>query len=130
MKKILAAFLVVALLSSFNSPNLKGLWQYCGETFNGKRNAASADYTLQRKYDKKHFEAIVLEKGEKPYTYESGDYSLNADTCLETQTFCAQKSATLGKTITYTYTIINDTLTFKGILPNGNTVESYWKKVK
>jgi hypothetical protein len=72
----------------------------------------------------------VIEPGEKPYTYESGDYTLKADTCFETQTYCAQESQLLNQTITYTYSISNDTLTFKGTLPNGKAVESYWKRIK
>lgn len=130
MRKLIAVFLVVMICCSFKSPSLKGLWQYCGDVLDGKRTAAPTAYILQREYDKKHFKAIVLEPGEKPYTYESGDYQLQADTCFETQTYCAQESQLLNQTITYTYSIANDTLTFKGTLPNGRQVQSYWKKVK
>ena len=42
----------------------------------------------------------------------------------------AQESQLLNQTITYTYSITNDTLTFKGTLPNGKMVESYWKRIK
>lgn len=121
---------VIALCSSFNEASLKGVWRYCGGMFNGKLSVAPTEYTLQRKYKKKDFEAFVLEPGQKAVKYEVGNYQLIADTCLETQTYCSQPSQTLNKTITYTYTISNDTLKFKGKLPNGAAVEEYWKKVK
>lgn len=114
---------------SFNSANsLKGTWEYCGDVFNGKAEGAPTEYTLERKYSAKNYESFLLEKGEKPRKYEAGDYTLKADTCLETQTFSAQESKLIGVTIHYIYTIHNDTLTLSGTLPSGYTVKEYWKR--
>ncbi|MCD8739774.1 hypothetical protein LT679_04095 [Mucilaginibacter roseus] len=130
IKRLVICLSVIVLCSSFNDASLKGMWQYCGGMFNGKLSAAPTEYTLQRKYKKKDFEAFVLEPGQKAVKYETGNYELKADTCFETQTYCSQPSQTLNKTIVYTYTISNDTLKFKGTLPDGATVEEYWKKIK
>jgi len=131
MKKIAASFLLIILLSSFYQTNtLKGKWEYAGDIFNGKKEGAPTEYTLQRKYNNEHYEASLLEKGSKPEKYETGDYSLNADTCLETQTWTNQESKLLNITIHYHYEIRNDTLILSGILPNGRSVEEYWKRVK
>ena len=131
MKRILAAILLISLLSSFYQTNtLKGTWQYAGDIFNGKKEGAPTEYTLQRKYNDKHYEAVVLEKGSKPEKYETGDYSLNADTCLETQTWTNQETKLLNVTVHYHYIIRNDTLILNGVLPNGHSVEEYWKRVK
>ena len=88
------------------------------------------DYTLQRKYTATEYQAYLLEKGEKPYLYEAGDYKLLADTCLETQTFSAQPSKLKGITVRYAYAVKHDTLVLKAKLPNGFIEEDYWKKVK
>lgn len=130
MKKITASISIIILLCSFNEVSLKGVWQYCGGIYNGKASDAPTEYTLQRKYKKKDFEAFLIEPDTKPVKYEKGDYTLMADTCVETQTWCRQPSKTTGIAIPYTYTISNDTLIFKGVLPNGTTVTEYWKKVK
>lgn len=126
----LATVAIILVLCSFKNDTLKGVWQYCGGIYNGKKAEASAAYTLQRKYKKDTYESFMLEPDEKPFKYEAGNYRLNADTCFETQTFSAQVSKTKDITIAYTYSIVNDTLTFTGILPNGTTVQEYWKKVK
>ena len=62
--------------------------------------------------------------------YESGNYALNIDTCLETQTYCMQAQNMIGITVHYAYQMRKDTLVLKGKLPNGILVEDYWKKVK
>lgn len=132
MKRIAScSILLIFLLSSFNqlSP-LAGKWEYVGDIFHGKKEGAPTEYALQRTYTESHFEAYAIEKGYVPEMYETGDYSLNADTCLETQTFCSQQSKLLNLTVHYHYTINNDTLTLKGTLPDGEKVEEYWKKVK
>jgi uncharacterized protein (TIGR03067 family) len=118
----------IILLSFQQVSSLEGTWEYCGDVFNGKAEAAPTDYTLQRKYTTKNYESFLLEKGEKPQMYEAGNYTLNADTCLETQTFSAQESKLVGVPIRYIYTLRNDTLTLSGNLPNGNKVVEYWKK--
>ena len=85
MKKAILLMLLVVAFTSFQQPKtLKGTWQFCGGYFNGKPNPAPKDYTLQRKYTTTNYEAFLLEKGEKPYKYEAGDYKLVGDTCLET----------------------------------------------
>ena len=132
MKKNVFAFLFIAILCSFTfskSP-LKGVWEYSGGLLNGKVDSASTAYKLQRTYDDHHYSALVIEKGEKSFVYEKGDYLLQADTCFETQTYCNQPSKLLGKTVKYLYQISNDTLKLMATLPNGNKVEDHWIKVK
>jgi len=117
------------IVTSFDYNNsLKGTWEYAGDIFNGKAEQPPTEYTLQRKYGSKNFESFLLEKGEKPQKYEAGDYALNADTCIETQTYSLQESKLIGIPIHYNYTVQNDTLTLNGNLPNGNKVTEYWKK--
>ena len=131
IKKIIPAFLILAVLLAFAvDESLKGNWEYCGGTYNGKAEPASKDYTLRRQYDEAHYTALFIEKGAEPMPYEKGDYVLKQDTCLETQTFSAQPSKLLNITLKYHYRIKNDTLTFNGILPNGTVVREYWKRVK
>jgi hypothetical protein len=131
MKKAILLILLVIVLTSFQqTKTLKGTWQFCGGYLNGKFNAAPKDYTLQRKYTTTNYEAFLLEKGEKPFKYEAGDYKLVVDTCLETQTFSAQPSKLKGITVHFAYNMRHDTLVLKGKLPNGFVAEDYWKKVK
>ncbi len=130
MKKAFTGILLILICGSFKGLSLKGMWQYCGGTVNGKASPAPTEYTLQRKYAKNNYEAFVLEPGQQPFKYEEGNYSIKKDTCFETQTFCSQPSQTLNKTITYTCKISNDTLILSGVLPNGATVQDYWKKLK
>jgi hypothetical protein len=131
IKYILPAFLVIAVLCAFQTElYLKGTWQYSGGVYNGTSESPSKDYILQRKYDATHYNAMFIEKGVDPVSYESGDYILKKDTCLETQTFSSQPSKLLNVTVKYHYQIKNDTLTFIGILPNGTHVQEYWKKVR
>ena len=131
MRKAALLVLLVALLSSFQQQkSLKGTWQFCGGYFNGKPSAAPKDYEMQRKYNDTNYEAYLLEKGEKPFRYEMGNYKLVADTCLETQTFSAQLSELKGITVHYAYTMRHDTLVLKAKLPNGNVAEDFWKRVK
>lgn len=127
----MSLILLVAIFSSFQQPKtLKGTWQFCGGLFNGKPNPAPKDYTLQRKYTTTNYEAFLLEKGEKPFKYEAGNYKLVADTCLETQTFSAQPSQLKDITVHFAYTMRNDTLVLKATLPSGFIEEDYWKRVK
>jgi hypothetical protein len=132
MKKILFAVpAVVVTLCSFAVKNeLKGVWEYAGGVYNGKADSASKDYNLHRKYDASHYEAFLIEPGQLPLVYERGDYTLKTDSCLETQTYSRQPSKVTGVTVHYAYRIKNDTLTFNGTLPNGTTVQEYWKRVK
>jgi hypothetical protein len=131
MKKIGLSVSIILVLSSFyQSTMLTGTWEYAGDIFNGKKEGAPTEYTLQRKYDSSHFEAWVLEKGYDADKYETGDYTLKGDSCLEIQTWCSQPTKLLNITVHYHYSISNDTLTLKGVLPNGSLVEEYWKRVK
>ena len=127
-----SVFIAFLLLStSFKkAPTLKGSWRFCGGYFNGKLSAAPKDYVLQRNYTNATYEGFLLEKGEKPYKYEIGNYQLIADTCLETQTFSAQPSELIGITLRFVYTMRHDTLVLKVKLPNGNIEEDHWKRVK
>ena len=130
-KSILPIIFILSLCAfRFDDSPLKGTWEYRGGIINGKLDGAPKEYKLQRTYNDEHYEAKVLEDGEKTLTYEKGDYRLNADTCLETQTYCMQESKLLNKTIKYNYIISNDTLKLLSVLPNGNKVEDYWVKLK
>ncbi|MEB0260738.1 MULTISPECIES: hypothetical protein [unclassified Mucilaginibacter] len=94
-----------------------------------KQSSHPKDYTLKRNYDAAHYNALFIENGQEPITYERGGYTLKQDTCLETQTFSAEPSKLLNVTIKYRYRISKDTLTFNSVLPNGTVVKEYWKKV-
>jgi hypothetical protein len=134
MKRIfyLSLAILILFLSSFvqDSPTLNGTWAYVGDIFNGKKEGPPTLYTLQRKYSDAHFEAYVIQKGYLPVMYETGDYSLKTDTCFEVQTFSKQDSKLLNIPIHYHYAISNDTLILKGVLPDGEQVEEYWKRIK
>jgi hypothetical protein len=131
MKILTGALLVVIFLSSFyQAQSLEGTWEYAGDIFNGKKEGAPDGYALQRKYSQAHFEAYVIQKGSMPEMYETGDYLLKEDSCLEVQTFSNQDSKLLNIPVHYHYAINNDTLTLKGFLPNGERVEEYWKRIK
>jgi hypothetical protein len=130
---MLSCFAVIVLIAGTafqNKKTLKGSWQFCGGTFNGKPNAAPKDYILQRKYTDSTYEANMLEKGQKPYKYEAGKYKLLADTCLETQTFSALPSQLVDMTMHNAYIIRHDTLVISVRLPNGFIEVDYWKKTK
>lgn len=132
MKKIFFSLLLqIALFCGFTNGKspLNGVWEYRGGLFNGKVDSVSTSYRLQRRYDDLHYEAKVIEKGQKTFIYEKGDYRLHADTCFETQTYCNQPSKLLGKTVKYIYKLSNDTLKLLAILPNGNKIEDHWVKV-
>src|SRR5476651_164692 len=129
-KILLISTLAIFLLSFQTAPTLKGTWIFQGGIYNGKKEGAPKEYTLQRKYIESKFDAFVLEKGQKTQKYQSGNYQLKKDTCLETETFSAQPSKMTGKTMRYHYLIRRDTLVLQGTLPTGMVVEEYWKKVK
>ena len=107
---------------------LTGTYAYAGGIYNGKAEKASQGYTLQRTYSKATYTGLFIEKGEEVLIYEKGNYQLMQDTCLETQTYSSQPSKVTGVTLHYHYHFQHDTLTFTGILPNGTTVQEYWKK--
>jgi hypothetical protein len=131
MQKLLfSLFLLVIFSSDKEVKTLKGTWEYRGGKFNNKLSAAPKDYTQQRKYTDKNFDAFLLEKGEKTLKYESGNYTLNGDSCIEIQTYSMQESKLLNIAVHYQYSIRNDTLILNGKLPDGAVIEDYWKKVK
>ena len=130
MKKYFFGSFVIALCSSFFlRDSLKGTWEYEGGIYNGKPQGPTKEYTLQRKYDDTQFQSFVIAKDEQPEKYEAGNYQLNNDTYIETQTFSIQPSKTTGKPLKYFYKIVNDTLVLNGSLPSGMTVIEYWKKL-
>ena len=131
MKIIAGLFLLVVLFSSFRiADSLSGTWQYAGDTTNGKKSAAPTEYSLQRNYTSSTYEGFVIEKGYEPQKYETGNYKLSGDSCLEIQTWCMQPSNLLNVAIHYHSHVVNDTLVLTGVLPNGTAVEEYWKKIK
>lgn len=125
------SLLFILLISSFAGiKTLKGTWIFKGGIYNGKKEGAPKEYTLQRKYDAQHFQAFAVQKGNKPEKYEAGDYLLKGDTCIETETFSSQPSKLIGIPVSYVYSIRHDTLILKATLPTGLKVEEYWKRVK
>ena len=130
MKKNFILFVALILCSFHNPTTLKGTWEFVGGIYNGKKEGAPTDYALQRKYNASQYEAFVIEKGSKPEKFETGDYVLNGDTCVDTETFCSQPSKITNIPIHYLYTLKNDTLTLKAKIPTGMQVEEYWKRVK
>ncbi len=131
MKNVVLAFLVIVIASAFlSTKTLRGNWQYLGGIYNGKKDGAPTDYTMQRQYDNAHFNAFALQKGYKPEKYEAGNYILKGDTCIETETFSSQPSKLKNIPVHYRYRIRHDSLIFNGTLPSGMVVEEYWKKMK
>jgi hypothetical protein len=126
---VLLLALLILLVSSFaGDKTLKGTWIFSGGIYNGKKDNPPTDYSLQRKYDKHHFEAFLVEKDSLPQKYEAGDYVLKGDTCIETETYSSQPSKLTGIPVYYLYSIRNDTLILKATLPSGMQVEEYWKR--
>ncbi len=134
MKKFLTAGAVsITLLMACNNTNnsLEGKWQYTGGITNGKVEGATQGYQLQRTYTEKDFEAYMLEEGVEPEKYQAGDYKLNGDSCVETETFNIQSSPLTGVAIHYKYQLKGDTLILKGTLPTNNMqVEEHWARLK
>jgi hypothetical protein len=130
MKKFVILVNAFVLCAFQTAPSLKGTWQFVGGIYNGKKEGATTGYTLHRKYDATHYEAFAIEKGYKPQKYETGNYVLKGDTCIDKETFCSQPSRITNIPIHYLYTLKNDTLTLKGILPDGMRVVEYWKRIK
>lgn len=131
MKKIATALVIILWFSFFDrATTLKGTWEFKGGIYSGKKEGAPKDYTLRRIYDADKFNAYLIEKGEQPKKYQTGNYQLRADTCMETETYSAQPSQLTGKHVKYLYTIHVDTLILQGTLPGGMLVQEYWKKVK
>lgn len=121
---------IILLCSFYQTTSLKGTWEYAGDIFNGKKEGAPTEYTLQRKYDGEHYDAFLLEKDSKPEKYETGNYTLTPDSCTETQTWTNQDPGLLNIPVHYHYQIRNDTLILTGVLPNGRSVEEYWRRLK
>ena len=130
MKLSCIIFIAMILYSFHSPPTLQGTWEFVGGTYNGRKEAATAGYSLHRKYTAGNYEAFAMEKGYKTEKYEAGTDILKGDTCIETETFCSQPSKITNIPIHYLYTVKNDTLTLKGTLPTGMIVEEYWKKIR
>lgn len=130
MKNIALALLIILGLSSYSGPSLTGTWTFSGGIYNGKKEGAPVGYKLQRKYNAATFDAFLLEKGQKTQKYQSGKYTINKDTYLETETYSMQESHMTGKTVTYQYTLRHDSLILRATLPTGMKVEEYWKRVR
>jgi hypothetical protein len=130
MKKIGVLFMSLLLLSFQTTTTLKGTWKFVGGIYNGKKEGQPTEYALQRKYDTAHYEAFIIEKGYKPEKYETGDYFLKGDSCIDIETFSSQPSKITNIPVHYLFSLTKDTLTLKGTLPTGATVEEYWKRIK
>jgi hypothetical protein len=130
MKKLTIVILSFFLCSFQAQPSLKGTWVFVGGIYNGKKEGATTDYTLHRKYTANTYDAFAIEKGYKTEKYESGTYVFKGDTCIDTETFCSQPSKITNIPIHYLYTLRNDTLTLSGTLPTGMIVEEYWKRLR
>lgn len=131
VNRFIFSLVFILLGTSFaDKETLKGVWEFQGGIYNGKKEGAPTEFTLQRKYNTKHFEAFAIEKGSKPEKYEAGDYILKGDTCIETETYSSRPSKLTNIPISYLYSVRNDTLTLKATLPSGMTVEEYWKRIK
>jgi len=127
----LGVVVVISGIFSFQSPPvLKGTWKFVGGIYNGKKEGAPTEYSLQRKYTISGYEAFAIEKGYKTQKYEAGTYVFKGDTCVDTETFSAQPSKITNIPIHYIYTLRHDTLTLKGTLPTGMRVEEYWEKIR
>ena len=134
MKNLISAGAVgIILLTACNNSTttLKGKWQYAGGITNGKVEGATQGYQLQRSYTDTNFEAYLLEQGTEPEKYQAGEYKLQGDSCMETETFNTQPSPLTGVVVHYNYKLKNDTLILKGVLPTNKVqVEEHWIKVK
>jgi hypothetical protein len=130
----LVLLLAIVVLSSFYQPKqlntLKGTWQYAGDILNGKKEEATDDIRLRRRYTDTDFAAYFNEKDSTPMRYEAGTYKLVSDTCLETETWSGMPSKLLNVTIHYHYAINHDTLILSGVLPGGAITVDYWKRVE
>lgn len=130
MKKLIAAIIILGCCSFLAPPTLKGTWTFQGGIYNGKKEGPPTEYILQRKYEADKFDAYVIEDGSEAQKYQSGNYQLKNDTCLETETYSIQPSRLTGITVHYHYVIRHDSLILQGTLPTGMVVEEYWKKSK
>lgn len=136
MRKIsvfILGFSVIVLSSFYQSKplkTLKGTWQFAGDILNGKKEEATDDIQIQRKYTDSDFTAYYAEKDSLPQKYETGTYKMTGDTCLETETWSGIPSRLLNVTIHFHCAMSNDTLVLTGILPDGATTIDYWKRVK
>lgn len=128
---IILSFLILLLIYSFTGKEtLKGVWDFAGGIYNGKKEGAPVGYILQRKYTNHNYEAFAIDSGGKPEKYEAGNYVLKGDTCIETETYSSQPSKLKDISVSYWYSIHHDTLTLKATLPSGMVIEEYWRRVK
>jgi hypothetical protein len=100
-----------------------GTWQYDGGLYNGREQKASLDFQMQRTYTENTFEAYLLEGSAKPELYSSGLYEIKNDSLMITSKFSSRPSQNTDQTIIYNFVIDQNSLTIKGVLPNGMVVE-------
>lgn len=130
MRSFLIFSISIFLVSFQSVPTLKGIWEFAGGIYNGKKEGAPTEYKLQRKYTAAGYEAFASQEGYKTEKYEVGTYVFKGDTCVDTETYSLQPSKITNIPIHYIYTLRNDTLTLKGTLPTGMRVEEYWRRVR
>ncbi|HEY1025698.1 MAG TPA: lipoprotein [Sphingobacteriaceae bacterium] len=129
MKRPFSIIAILVVLSGCTSSPLTGTWQYDGGIYNEKSRAAAPDFRMQRTYSSDSYEAHVLEGNADPKKYAAGNYQIKNDSLYLTGTFSNQPSQLTGRTQVYQFTIADDKLTIKGVLPNGMQVEEYWIKL-
>jgi hypothetical protein len=127
--KLPAVLFCIVLISSCSKKPIMGTWQYDGGLYNGREQKASLDFQMQRTYTENTFEAYLLEGSAKPELYSSGLYEIKNDSLMITSKFSSRPSQNTDQTIIYNFVIDQNSLTIKGVLPNGMVVEEYWKKV-
>lgn len=130
MKRLLLIPLIILMCSFIGKDPVSGTWQFVGGIYNGKKDGAPANYYLRKQYKKGKYDATLFEPNQKPVVYESGIYELKGDSCVDTETYSLGPSKITNVPIHYLYTVVNDTLKFKGTLPSGMQVEEFWVRVK
>lgn len=130
--KAILVCLIYLIATSFQSLNsLKGVWEYQGGIYNGQITTAPKGIRMERIYSENQYEGFVTDQDGKKTKYEAGNYSINSNTYLETQTYCNHQSSLKDKTLHYSFSINNNNkITYKGKLPDKTSVVIYWKKVK
>jgi len=125
---IIIAVLYIAATSFQSANSLNGTWEYRGGYYNYQKKGPAKGLVICRVYKGTKYEGFITVKG-KTQKYEAGTFTMHDKDYTETQTFSNGASAVKGKALRYTYTIKNNTITFKGKV-NNSAVEESWKKIK